>query len=191
MISEKFKNQKIILASNSTRRKELFSCLDLPFEIFTKQIDENFPEEIPINEVAEFLAKKKANSYNLNKNEIYITADTIVIHQNKILNKPKDEAQASEMLHVISNSCNTVITGVCIQSREKQISFSESSTVYFSSLEDKEIKFYIDRYNPLDKAGAYGIQDWIGKIGVKKIDGCFYNIMGLPIQKLYQELKKY
>ena len=191
MIKDKFKNCRIILATNSPRRKELFSSLDIPFKIFTKEIDESYPKEISPLAVAEFLAVKKANAYSAKEKELIITSDTIVIHKDIILNKPKDYSQAYQMLSLISNSSNNVITGVCIKSKNKQISFSETSKVYFSKLDEEEIQFYIKNYNPLDKAGAYGIQDWIGKIGIKNINGCYYNVMGLPIHKLYQELKKF
>lgn len=189
MIKNKFQNFKFILASQSPRRKELFSSLDLPFESFTKNIDESYPENIAKTAIAEFLSVKKSNEYSIQENEILITADTIVIHKNNILNKPINKLQAKEMLELISNSSNTVMTGVCIRSNCKQISFAESTEVSFDTLEQNEIEFYIEKYNPLDKAGAYGIQDWVGKIGVKNINGCYYNVMGLPIHRLYQELK--
>lgn len=191
MIKNKFQNFKFILASQSPRRKELFSSLDLPFESFTKNIDESYPENIPKTAVAEFLSVKKSNEHSIQNNEILITADTIVIHKNKILNKPINKLQATEMLELISNSSNTVITGVCIRSNSKKKSFAETTEVSFDTLEQNEIEFYIEKYNPLDKAGAYGIQDWIGKIGVKNINGCYYNVMGLPIHRLYKELKRF
>jgi septum formation protein len=189
MIKQKFQDFQFILASQSPRRKELFSALNLPFVSFTKEIDESFPEDITPTSVAKFLAEKKSNEYSIKNNEIIITSDTVVIHRGNILNKPKNKSQAIEMLRLISNSSNTVITGVCVRSTNKQISFSESTQVSFNTLEESEIQFYIENFNPLDKAGAYGIQDWIGKIGVKNINGCYYNVMGLPIHRLYQELK--
>jgi septum formation protein len=191
MIKNKFQDLKIILASQSSRRKELLSSLELTFECFTKSINESYPENMEPTSVAKFLSEKKSNEYIIKNNEIIITADTIVIHKNKILNKPKDKLQAAQMLRLISDTSNNVMTGVCVRSNNKQISFAESTQVTFDVLEESEIQFYIENYNPLDKAGSYGIQDWIGKIGVKNINGCYYNVMGLPIHSLYQELKRF
>ncbi len=182
MIKNKFQDLKIILASQS---------LELIFESFTKSIDESYPQKMEPTSVAKFLSEKKSNEYTIKDNEIIITADTIVIHKNNILNKPKDKMQAAQMLRLISGSSNNVMTGVCVRSNNKQISFAESTQVTFDALEESEIQFYIEKYNPLDKAGAYGIQDWIGKIGVKNINGCYYNVMGLPVHRLYQELKRF
>lgn len=191
MILENLRNKNIILGSGSPRRKELLSCLNHDFEIRTKQIDESYPLDLNINKVAEFIANKKSDYYTLKKDEILITADTVVICNKKILGKPKDEKQATEMLVQLSSTTHKVMTGVCIRSNNKKMRFSASTYVSFNQLEISEIQFYIDNYKPFDKAGSYGIQDWIGQIGVKKIEGCFYNVVGLPISKLLKEIKKF
>lgn len=182
--------KKIILASQSPRRKELFSSFNIPFEIIVKPINEDFPSHMNCHHIAEFLAKEKANAFNPKNNELIITADTVVIHEGKVLNKPRDIEEARLMLVKLSNSLHEVVTGVCItQQKESQIIFSELTKVKFKKLDDSEIDFYLKNYNPIDKAGAYGIQDWIGKIGIKSINGCYYNVMGLPLQTLYKYLR--
>lgn len=187
-------NYKIILASNSPRRKELLSGLDLEYDIVVlPDIDESYPLDIEKEEVALYIAKKKAEAYNslLTDNKLAITADTIVVVGEKILGKPTDEADAIAMLRELSGKTHQVITGVCLTTSNKQKSFSVVSDVRFSNLNDSEIEYYVSKYKPLDKAGAYGIQEWIGYIGVEYISGSYFNVMGLPIQKLYQELKKF
>lgn len=185
---------KIILASNSPRRKELLSGLDLEYEVMVlPNIDESYPLDIPKEEVALYIAKKKAIAYKdlLSENKLVITADTVVVIDDKILGKPIDEADAKQMLQELSGRTHQVITGVCLTTSNKQKSFSVISDVRFSNLDDSEIEYYVSQYKPLDKAGAYGIQEWIGYIGVEHISGSYFNVMGLPIQKLYQELKKF
>ena len=178
----------IILASQSPRRQDLLSDLGIIFEVKTKPIEEDFPTEMNPHLIAEYLANKKSSTFHPIGEEIVITADTVVIHNNKVLNKPKDKQEAKEMLNNLSSSTHEVVTGVCIHQENSQFSFSELTKVQFKALSESEIDYYICNYNPSDKAGAYGIQDWIGKIGIKSIDGCYYNVMGLPLQTLYSYL---
>ena len=190
----KFTNYKIILASNSPRREELLRGIDIDFQIkVLPDIDETYPSNLPLVEVAEFIAKKKANSYIgiLKEDELLITADTVVLLEEKLYGKPTNKKEAKEMLRNLSGKTHQVISGVCLTSTKKQSSFSVTSDVEFSQLTSEEIEYYLDRYSPLDKAGSYGVQEWIGYIGVKHINGSYYNIMGLPIQRLYTELKNF
>ncbi len=183
----------IILGSGSPRRSELLESLGLKFEVkLNGEVDESYSSNLETKEVAEFLANKKANSYGkLNDKELLITADTVVIHKNKILGKPKDYDEAKKMLRCLSGEKHLVTTGVCLKSNEKTVSFSISSEVWFKHLTVEEINYYIENYKPYDKAGAYGIQEWIGLIGVKEIAGSYYNVMGLPVQKLYEEIQQF
>lgn len=178
----------IILASQSPRRQDLLSDLGITFKVITKPIEEDFPSEMNPHLIAEYLANKKSLAFHPKGEEIIITADTVVIHNNKVLNKPKNKEEAKEMLSNLSSSTHEVVTGVCIHQENNQFSFSELTKVEFKTLSEWEIDYYINNYNPSDKAGAYGIQDWIGKIGIKSIDGCYYNVMGLPLQTLYSYL---
>ncbi|MDL2255916.1 Maf-like protein [Parabacteroides sp. OttesenSCG-928-K15] len=185
---------KIVLASNSPRRKELLKGLNLDFEVrIIPDIDESYPEEMPPEEIAGFVAQKKAGAYLsvLAEEELLITADTIVSLCGKILGKPTDRDDAIGMLQQLSGKEHEVITGVCIYTCRKNVSFTVTSSVRFAALTDEEISYYVDNYRPYDKAGAYGIQEWIGYIAVEAIHGSFYNVMGLPIQRLYQELKAF
>lgn len=187
-------NYKIILASNSPRRKELLSGLDLDYNIVVlPDIDESYPQDINKEEVALYIAKKKAKAYKslLTENTLVITADTVVVLEEKVLGKPIDESEAKDMLRQLSGKTHQVITGVCLTTNDKQKTFSVISDVRFSNLEDSEIEYYVSKYKPLDKAGAYGIQEWIGYVAVEYIGGSYFNVMGLPIQRLYQELKKF
>jgi septum formation protein len=184
----------IILASNSPRRKELLSGLDIPYEIKTlPDIDESYPGYLTGEDIAIYIAKEKADAYldNLADNTLLITADTIVLLDGKVYGKPQDEAEAKQMLHDLSGKTHQVLTGVCITTKEKQKAFGVSSEVRFSKLDDDEIEYYVTKYKPLDKAGAYGVQEWIGYIAVEYISGSYFNIMGLPIQRLYRELKEF
>ncbi len=190
----KITNYKILLASNSPRRKELLRGINVDFKIkVLPDIDESYPKDLLIDEVAEFVAIKKASSYiyHLKEDELMITADTVVLLDGKIYGKPTNKENAKEMLQELSDKTHRVITGVCLSSTSKRTSFSVVSEVEFSSLTNQEIDYYIEQYSPFDKAGSYGVQEWIGYIGVKRINGSYYNIMGLPIQRLYRELIKF
>jgi len=185
-------NVKIVLASKSPRRQELIKELGFDYEIRIKEVEEIYPKEIDPYKVPEFLAALKSEPIlpTLSKNEILLTSDTIVLADNKILGKPSNEVEAYEMIKSLSGKTHQVITGVQLKSLSKTISFSSITQVFFSELTDQEINFYIEKYQPMDKAGSYGIQEWIGYIGVSKIEGCYYNVMGLPIHDVYQSLKR-
>tara|TARA_B110000967_G_scaffold16633_1_gene15765 strand:- start:599 stop:1183 length:585 start_codon:yes stop_codon:yes gene_type:complete len=187
-LSEKY---NIILGSASPRRKELLLDLDLKFSIQTTDKEETFSCSLIEEEIAEFLAKQKSKflSEKLQQNDLLITADTIVSFKNELLNKPKNKEEAFETLSKLSKNTHKVITGVCLKSKNKEIIFSVTTMVTFKELSKDEIYHYIDKYNPHDKAGAYGIQDWIGKIGINNINGSYTNVVGLPISELYQHLK--
>ena len=177
--------KNIILASQSPRRKELLGLLDLEFTVEVREVDEVFPDDLVVTEVAEYLAKLKASVYtDITDKQLIITADTVVVLDNHILGKPKSKAEASTMLQSLSNRSHQVITGVCIKSHDKTISFSNTTKVYFKELTASEIDYYIENYKPFDKAGSYGIQEWIGAIGITKIEGSYFNVVGLPIQEL-------
>ena len=185
---------KLILASNSPRRKELLAGLGVPFEVRVLQdIDEQYPDDLPVNEVARYIAKEKADAYRriVAADELIITADTVVIVGDEILGKPMDEADAVRMLRLLSGRTHQVTTGVCLLTAEKERCFDVTTDVTFKTLTDEEIHYYVNRYRPFDKAGAYGIQEWIGYIGVTGLNGSYYNVMGLPVQRIYQELTKH
>lgn len=185
---------RIVLGSNSPRRKELLSGLDIDFEVeVISGIDESYPETLTAEEIPLYIACKKAAAYldRMTDNELLITADTIVATYDRILGKPADREEAADMLRYLSDHVHEVVTGVCLTTKEKTVSFSVASAVSFAKLEEDDILYYIDKYCPFDKAGSYGIQEWIGYIGVEAINGSFYNVMGLPVQRLYQELKKF
>lgn len=188
---ERFEHLDIILASRSSRRHALLRQLDIPFRMTPLDVDETFPADLKLEQVAEYISNLKVKAFPEDKikdNTIVITADTIVAVDDMILGKPQDEADAKNMLQMLSGRSHVVITGVCVRTLKGIKSFSSTTKVYFKPLIEKEIEYYIDEYQPYDKAGAYGIQEWIGKIGVEKIEGSFYNVMGLPMQQLYKEL---
>lgn len=181
---------KIVLASNSPRRKELLAGLDVPFEVrVIKGIQEGYPEDLPVTEIPKYIAREKAAAYEAAADELVITADTVVVLGQEVLGKPKDTADASRMLHELSGRTHQVITGVCLTTQTQQRAFAVETDVTFKNLSDEEIAYYIGHYRPFDKAGAYGIQEWIGYIGVKDIRGSYFNVMGLPVQRIWEEIK--
>ena len=190
---ENLSKYKIILASNSPRRRELLAGLDIPFEVRTiSGIDESFPAGLAAEDIPVYISNKKADAYKkeMAENELIITADTIVWSEGKVLGKPSSSDEAREMLFSLSGKTHKVVTGVSILTNTFHRVFSVSSEVTFGNLDEEEINYYVDKYSPLDKAGAYGIQEWIGYIGVTGLNGSFFNVMGLPVQRLYSELKK-
>ena len=183
---------KIILASNSPRRKELLAGIDIPFEVrVIDGIDESYPDTLPTKDIAEYISKKKSAAYRqtMASDELVITADTIVVLGSQVMGKPKDADEACSMLRQLSGQTHQVITGVTLTTTERQISFSVETDVTFKVLSDEEIEYYVSHYRPFDKAGAYGIQEWIGHIGVTGMSGSYFNVMGLPVQRIYEALK--
>ena len=191
---DNLKEYKIILASNSPRRKELLGGLGIEYEVKTMpDIDESYPVGLGCEEIPMYIARAKANAYlpMINNNELIITADTIVWLNGLVMGKPKNETEACDMLRRLSGHTHQVVTGVCITTRNKQKCFATVTDVTFANLSEKEIKHYVSQYKPMDKAGAYGIQEWIGFVGVQNISGSYFNVVGLPIQRLYSELKEF
>ena len=190
---EHLKNYHIILASNSPRRRELLGGLGIPFEVkVLPDISETYPDTLPADETAEYIAVEKAAAYRpfLQPEDLVITADTVVICGDEVLGKPTDAADAQRMLRLLSGRTHHVVTGVCLTTSRLQRSFSVKTDVTFKTLSDEEISYYVNTYQPMDKAGAYGIQEWIGYIGVTGLQGSYFNVMGLPVQRIYEELKK-
>jgi len=190
---QKFEGTGIILGSNSPRREQLFKELGLKFQVMAKDVDETIPTQFRREDIAMFLARKKALAFKTEVHEsgIVVTADTLVAVDDLILGKPTDVKDAERMLKLLSGRRHQVITGVCIMSNRKSESFFVKTDVSFKVLRDEEIKYYIETCKPLDKAGAYGIQEWIGMIGVDYIQGSFYNVMGLPVKELYENLMRF
>ena len=191
---DNLKEYKIILASNSPRRKELLGGLGIVYEVKTMpDIDESYPEGLGCEEIPMYIARAKADAYlpMINNNELIITADTIVWLNGLVMGKPKNETEACDMLQRLSGHTHQVVTGVCITTRNKQKCFATVTDVTFANLSEEEIKHYVTQYKPMDKAGAYGIQEWIGFVGVQSISGSYFNVVGLPIQRLYLELKEF
>lgn len=183
--------KKIILASNSPRRKELLGGLNIDFEVrVIKDIDESYSTSLPTKDIAEYISRKKASAYNAKDDEIIITADTIVVLGDEVMGKPKDTDDAKRMLRALSGKTHQVITGCCLKSKTKETHFSVTTDVTFKSLTDDEIDYYITTFKPFDKAGSYGIQEWIGYIGVTEIKGSYFNVVGFPVQRIYQALNE-
>ncbi len=194
MLQEKLAKYDIILASSSPRRKVLLEELGISFRVEVKPVDEKYPSHYPVEKVAQYLSEIKAaafNTDNLRRNTIIITADTVVIHNNHILEKPSNSDIAREMLKLLSDDVHKVITGVTLRSLDYRHSFSAETEVYFKKLKDDELDYYISNYKPFDKAGGYGIQEWIGHVAIEKIEGSYFNVMGLPTHRLYVELLKF
>jgi len=187
------KNYHIILASQSPRRQELLHGLNIPFEVKVIEVEETYPKGLVGVDIPMYLSEKKANAFNglMDETTMLITADTIVWHEGKVFGKPTDRKNATAMLKALSGKTHQVITGVCISTLQKRKVFSVISEVRFASLNSSEIEYYLDNYQPYDKAGSYGVQEWIGFVGVEFIEGSYFNVMGLPIQRLYNELKNW
>lgn len=191
---DKLNNYNIILASKSPRRQELLKGIGLNFNVLTKDVDESYPSRLSVYEVAPYLSLKKAKAFEdaeLPDNYMIITADTIVVVGDEILGKPKDKENACDMLLKLSGKKHSVITGVTIRTKDRTKTFSAVSNVVFEKLDSEEINYYVDNFKPFDKAGSYGIQEWIGYIGVSAVEGSYFNVMGLPTQKLYTVLKTF
>ena len=188
------KKYHIILASRSPRRQELLRGMGVDFEILTKETPENYPADLPLDEVPKYLSLQKSQAFSdkeLPGDYLLITSDTVVICEGEILGKPKDREDAMRMLQLLSDKTHHVVTGVTVRSAEKTMSFAVRSNVTFAQLDEEEIDYYIEHCKPFDKAGAYGIQEWIGYVGISGLEGSFYNVMGLPTRKLYQCLKSF
>ena len=191
---DNLKKYNIVLASKSPRRQELLKGIGVDFTIMTKDVDESYPSRLPPIDVAPFLSLKKAKAFEdaeLPENYMVITADTVVIVDNEILGKPQDRDDAFRMIKMLSGKVHKVVTGVTVHTKEKTKTFSVTSKVTFEMLDNQEIEYYIDNYKPYDKAGAYGVQEWIGYCGVSYVEGSYFNVMGLPTQKLYKVLKDF
>lgn len=193
MLREKLKDYHIILASASPRRQQFFKELNIDFEVRLKPIEENFPKELQGAQITDFLAELKSNAFegNLKTGDILITSDTIVWHEGKALNKPIDAAQALEMIKSLCGKTHEVITSVCFRTPEKIRTVHSSTRVSFGQLSEDEILYYINEYRPFDKAGAYGIQEWIGLVGIDHIEGSYFNVVGLPTHLVYKTLLEF
>lgn len=190
---ENIQHYKIVLASNSPRRRELLSGLNLEYTVrVLPDINESYPDTLKGEEIPMYISREKAKAYrnSMAEDELIITADTVVCINEKVLGKPRTQEEAKEMLRELSGKTHQVITGVCLMTCGLQRTFSATTQVTFDVLTEDEIEFYVEKFRPLDKAGAYGVQEWIGFVGVSRLEGSYFNVMGLPVQRLYQELKK-
>ncbi len=191
---DKLKRYRIILASASPRRKELLSKLDIDFTVkVLRDVDESFPASLPVVQVPQYISRKKADAYRqeMQENDMVITADTVVAVGRRILGKPKSAEEARVMLKLLSDRYHRVVTGMTIMTAKRTETFATVSRVRFTRLNDEEIDYYISKYKPFDKAGAYGIQEWIGMVGITELNGSYFNVMGLPVQRLYAKLKEF
>lgn len=184
-------SKKLYLASKSPRRQELLTLMGHKYELMLKDVDESYPQTLDLNDVAGYISKAKADAFEAIEDGIIITSDTVVILNGELLGKPRDADHAYEMLNKLNNQTHKVVTGVTLKSVAKCFTFSEETYVMFTDLTDDQIWYYINNYQPFDKAGSYGIQDWIGMIGVKTINGSYTNVMGLPTERLHKELEKF
>lgn len=192
-LNSMLEDYNVILASKSPRRRQLLDGLNIPFEVVIHEVDEVFPEGLSLEEIPVYLAKLKAEPFTeeISHDALIITADTIVWVDDMVLGKPLDYEHAAAMLRQLSGKKHIVATGVCLTTKLKQVSFCDTTEVYFKELTDSEIKYYLDNYRPYDKAGSYGVQEWIGYIAITKIEGSYFNVMGLPVQRLYEELQNF
>ena len=184
---------RLLLASQSPRRRQLLAELGYPIDYITLDVEETIPDAVPASEVAGYLSRLKANAFsaeNLADDQVLITADTVVVHRGQVLGKPRTREEALGMLRSLAGDKHEVYTGVCLRTHAPETSFIECTHVHFAPLNEDDLVYYVDTYRPFDKAGAYGIQEWIGMVGVTAIEGCYYNVVGLPVPRLYAELKK-
>ena len=191
LLHEKLAGKTIVLASKSPRRQELIKGLDIPYEIRTKEVDESWPPHLKQQEVALYICEVKANAFEPGPDEIIITSDTIVVLNDRIIEKPADVEDAKRMLRDLSGNVHTVYTAVCLRSQEKLHSFYDATQVHFRELTEEEVQYYADKYQPLDKAGAYGVQEWIGYVAVERMEGSYFTVMGFPVHKVYSELLRF
>lgn len=182
---------KLLLASKSPRRRQLLGELGYPVEFVSLDVDEHVPSGTPAADTAELLARRKADACPEEKidDAILVTADTVVVLGDKVLGKPANRSEALDMLRSLSGKSHQVYTGVCLRTAGKAVSFSEKTDVFFRQMSEEELAYYVDNYRPYDKAGAYGIQEWIGMVGISRIDGCYYNVMGLPVARVYEKIQ--
>lgn len=193
LVGQKLQSYHVILGSASPRRRELLAGLDIPFEVIVKNATENIDESLPLKLVPEHIAEQKFFAFltDLQENDFLITSDTLVFCEGKALGKPKSVDEAKEMIRFLSGKTHSVVTGVCIGTKRKHVLFHDIAKVTFATIAESDIDYYIEKYKPLDKAGSYGVQEWIGYMGIEKLEGSFYTVMGLPVQMLYNKILEY